>query len=96
MDLTNISKGMISSMTGIRDAAIYTMKRGIDSHNEWHSVREGDDVYVVLHIGLPETDEFPMYAEVDSDTYGKLTGIRLPVGNASDYPKLYGDDNEKS
>lgn len=89
-----MGSALIEGITAIADIARYHMNRGIESDRDWHAHQEDDQVFVVLEIALPKSSAMPLFVEIDNNTAGVMTGIRIPVGTTADFPKLYGGSNE--
>jgi len=84
-----LGKQLVAGMKEFADGAVYNMKRGIDGDKGWHAEQDDESVFVVLELGLPKIADFPMLVEIEGETYGVMTGIRIPVGTIQDYPVLY-------
>lgn len=90
-EMEMLSSNLLAAFTNLVDIGKYHMNRGTDAGPLWHAVQEDDDVYVVLEVQLPKSEKIQTFVEIDNDSFGTLTGVRVPVGKTTDYPALYGD-----
>jgi hypothetical protein len=80
---------MLKGFQELMETAVWNMKQGVAYTDTWHTDQEDDQAFVVIDLALPQSDDLKLYIEIDGDTYGTLTGIRIPVGKTYDFPKVF-------